>query len=55
MYRVFILKEVTGSACNFIKKETPTQVFSCESGKVLTNTFLTILSGKNFVLLNSVK
>ena len=25
--------------CNFIEKETPTQVFSCELGEVLKNTF----------------
>ena len=28
-------------ACNFIKKETPTQLFSCEFCYILKNTFLT--------------
>ena len=26
-------------ACNFIKKETPTQVLSCEFSEIFTNTF----------------
>ena len=26
-------------ACNFIKKETPTQVFPCKFGKILKNTY----------------
>ena len=27
-------------SCNFIKKETLAQVFSCEFGKIFKNTFL---------------
>ena len=29
----------TGQACNFIKKETPTQMFSCEFCEIFKNTF----------------
>ena len=32
-------KKVAGGACNFIKKETLTQVFSCEFCKISKNTF----------------
>ena len=32
-------KKVGGLACNFIKTETPTQVFSCEFSKNFKNTF----------------
>ena len=28
-------------ACNFIKKETPTQVFSCKFCEIFNNTFFT--------------
>ena len=28
-------------SCNFIKKETPTKVFSCEFRKIFINTFFT--------------
>ena len=35
-----LFNKVTGlMACNFIKKETPTQVFSCEYHKMFENTF----------------
>ena len=30
-----------GAACNFIKKETLAQVFSCEFGEISKNTFFT--------------
>ena len=30
-----------GGFCNFIKKETPTQVFSCEFCEISKNTFFT--------------
>ena len=33
----YVLRE----ACNFIKKETPTQVFSCEFSEVFKNIFFT--------------
>ena len=39
-------------ACNFIKKETPTQVFFCEFGEILKKNFLQITSGG--LLLHSV-
>ena len=32
--------KVASSACNFIKKETAVQVFSCEFGENFKNTFL---------------
>ena len=36
----FLFNKVTGlMACKFIKKETPTQVFSCESHKIFENSF----------------
>ena len=35
-----LFNKVTGlMACNFIKKETPTQVFSCEYHKMIENSF----------------
>ena len=35
-----LFNNVTGlMACNFIKKETPTQVFSCEYHKMFENSF----------------
>ena len=35
-----LFNKVTGlMACNFIKKETPTQVFSCEYHKMFENSF----------------
>ena len=35
-----LFNRVTGlMACNFIKKEIPTQVFSCEYHKMLENSF----------------
>ena len=33
--------KVAGLICNFIKKETPTQVFSCEFCEISKNTFFT--------------
>ena len=33
--------EAAGTACNFIKKETVTQVFFCEFSEIFKNTFLT--------------
>ena len=33
--------KVAGAACNFIKKETLTQVFSCEFCEISKNTFFT--------------
>ena len=38
--RSLFLNEL-GSPCNFIKKEIPTQVFSCEFCKIFKNTFFT--------------
>ena len=34
------MSQVRTSALNFIKKETPTQVFSCEYCKISKNNFL---------------
>ena len=35
-----LLDKVTGlTACNFIKKKTPTQVFFCEDHKMFENSF----------------
>ena len=40
--RVIFLNEVAGlQACNFIKKETVAQVFSCEFCEIFKNTFFT--------------
>ena len=42
--RVSLFNKVAGlrpHACNFIKKETLTQVFSCEFCKISKNTFFT--------------
>ena len=38
--RVSFLIKLQSSACNFIKKKTLVQVFSCEFGKFSKNTFL---------------
>ena len=35
------MPESQASACNFIKKETMAQVFSCEFCEVVKNTFFT--------------
>ena len=37
--RVSFLIKLQGSACNFIKKDTLTQVFSCEFCEIFKNTF----------------
>ena len=37
--RVSFLMKLQTEACNFIKKETMTQVFSCEFYKIYKNTF----------------
>ena len=39
--RVSFLIKLQALACNFIKKETPTQVFSCEFYEISKNTFFT--------------
>ena len=40
--RVIFLNKVAGlQACNFIKKETVAQVFSCEFCEIFKNTFFT--------------
>ena len=40
--RVIFLNEVAGlQACNFIKKETVAQVFSCEFCEIFKNAFFT--------------
>ena len=39
--RVCFLIKLQASACNFIKKETPPQVFSCEFCEVFRNIFFT--------------
>ena len=36
--------------CNFIKRETTSQLFSSEFGEILNNTFFTELSGRLFLL-----
>ena len=38
---VSCLIKLQASACNFIKKETPLQVFSCEFCKIFKNTVFT--------------
>ena len=39
---LFLIKlQACGIACNFIKKETPTQVFSCEFSEMFKKTFFT--------------
>ena len=35
-----LFNKVGGLACNFIKKETPTQVFSCEYCEILKKGFV---------------
>ena len=42
-----------GEACNFLKKETPTQVLSCEFCKIFKNTFLQNSSGQLLVVLQT--
>ena len=37
--RVSFLIKLQAKACNFIKKDTPTQVFSCEFSEISKNTF----------------
>ena len=37
-------------SCNFIKRETTSQLFSSEFGEILNNTFFTELSGRLFLL-----
>ena len=37
----FLIKLQTLGSCNFIIKETPTKVFSCEFRKIFINTFFT--------------
>ena len=37
--RVFVLIKLQASACNFIKKETLAQVFSCQFCEISKNTF----------------
>ena len=39
--RVSLLIKLQASACNFIKKETLTQVFSCEFYEISKNAFFT--------------
>ena len=41
-------KDAGLQACNFIKKETPTQMFSCESCEIFKNTFLKNTANVNF-------
>ena len=41
MPEFFVLNEVAGLACNFIKKESLAQVFSCECCEISKNTFFT--------------
>ena len=44
MYQRLFFNKVAGLrpwACNFIKKESLTQVFSCEFGEISKNTFFT--------------
>ena len=43
---------VKGQACNFIKKETLAQVFSCEFYEIFKNTFFTerVQTAASFVL-----
>ena len=38
--RVSFLIKLQASACNFIKKETPAQVYSCEFYEFFKNNFL---------------
>ena len=38
-FGVSLLIKLQAQACNFIKKETPTQVFSCEICGIFENTF----------------
>ena len=42
--------KVAGLACNFIKKESLTQVFSCEFCEISKNTFLQNTSGRLLLL-----
>ena len=44
--RVSFLIQLQAKACNFIKKETLTQVFSRESCDIFKNTFLQTTSGR---------
>ena len=39
LYQSLFFNKVAGLACNFIKKETLTQVFSCEFCETSKNTF----------------
>ena len=41
LHQGLFFNKVAGGACNFIKKETQAQVFSCEFCEIFKNTFLT--------------
>ena len=41
LFQSLFFKKVAGGDCNFIKKETLVQVFSCEFCEISKNTFLT--------------
>ena len=41
LYQSLFFNKVSGGACNFLKKETLTQVFSCEFCEISMNIFLT--------------
>ena len=45
-----IVIELQASACNFIKKETLTRVFSCEFSEILKNNFFTEQKSKDFLI-----
>ena len=40
IYRISFFDKVAIAGCNFIKKETPIQMFSCEFCEIFKNTFL---------------
>ena len=39
-WSLFFNKVVALKTCNFVKEETPTQVFSCEYREIFKNSFL---------------
>ena len=41
MWQSLFFSKVAGEACNFIKKETLAQVFSCEFCEISKNTYFT--------------
>ena len=47
---IVIVIELQASACNFIKKETLTRVFSCEFSEILKNNFFTEQKSKDFLI-----